>query len=53
VHYSQHFIEGNGSETGGVIGHAMRNDPFAVLEESATGINDVRQVPLTLNLAVH
>ena len=39
MHGSQHFIEGNGSETGGVIGHAIGNDQFAVVEESATGIN--------------
>ena len=50
VHGSQHFIEGNRSETGGVIGHAIGNDQFAVVEESATGINDVRHVAFTLPL---
>src|SRR5216684_1195285 len=50
VHGSQHFIEGNGSETGGVVGHAVGNDQFAVVEESATSINDVRHVAFTLLL---
>jgi hypothetical protein len=50
VHGSQHFIEGNRGETGGVIGHAIGNDQFAVVEESATGIDDIRHVPFTLPL---
>src|ERR1017187_2582788 len=50
VHGSQHFIEGNGSETGGVIGHGIGNDQFAVVHESTAGINDIRNVPLTLAL---
>src|SRR5450631_518839 len=50
VHGSQHFIEGNGSETGGVIGHGVGNDQFAVVNESPAGINDIRNVPLTLAL---
>ena len=50
MHGSQHFIEGNRSETGCVVGHAIGNDQFAVVEESATGINDIRHVPFTLPL---
>ena len=50
VHGSQHFSEGNRSETGGMIGHAIGNDQFAFVEESATGIDDVRHVPFTLPL---
>jgi len=44
------FSEGNGSETGGMIGHAIRNDQFAIVEESTTGIDDVRHVAFTLLL---
>ena len=49
-HGRQHFIEGNRSETGGVVGHGIGNDQFAVVHESAAGINDIRHVPLTLPL---
>jgi len=50
VHGSQHSSEGNGSETGGVIGHSIGDDEFAIVEESATGVNDVRHVAFTLLL---
>src|SRR5436853_6411954 len=44
MHGSQHLIEWDGSETRGVIGKTIRNDQFAVVEESATRINDVGDV---------
>ncbi len=50
VHGSQHFSEGCRGETGGVIGHGIGNDQFAVVHESTAGINDIRNVPLTLAL---
>lgn len=50
VHGSQHFIERNRSETGGVIGHGIGNDQLPVVHESTAGINDIRNVPLTLAL---
>ena len=50
LHGSQHFIEGSRGETGGVIGHGIRNDQFAMVHESTAGINDIRYVPLTLAL---
>ena len=50
MHGSQHLIERDCSETGGMIGQTIGNDQFAVVEESATGINDIRHVPFTLPL---
>ena len=50
LHGRKYFIEWNGSETSGVIGHAIGNDQFAVVEESATGIDDVRHVAFALLL---
>ena len=47
---SQHFIEGSRGETCGVIGHGIGNDQFATVHESTAGINDIRNVPLTLGL---
>src|SRR5258708_31474413 len=44
MHGSQRVIEWDGRETGGVIGHTIRNDQFAVVEESAARINDVGHV---------
>src|SRR6266849_754053 len=44
IHGSQHLIEWDGRESGGVIGHTIRNDQFAVVEESAARINDVGHV---------
>jgi hypothetical protein len=41
---SQHLIKWDGSETGGVIGQTIGNDQLAVVEESATRINDVGHV---------
>src|ERR1700693_429377 len=46
LHGSQNLIEWNGRETGGVIGQSIRDDQFAVVQESATCINDVRHVAL-------
>ena len=51
VHGSQHLIQWNGGETGGVIGQTVGNDQLAVMEESATCINDIGHVALTLALA--
>src|SRR5262245_11928212 len=50
LHSSQHVIEWNGCETGGVIGQTIRNDQFAVVQESATCINDIGHVAFTLVL---
>src|SRR5580704_7358551 len=50
LHGRQHFIEGNGSKTGRMIGHAIGNDQFAVVDECATGIDDVWHVAFTLLL---
>src|SRR5216683_2553919 len=44
MHSSQHLIKWDGSETGGVIGQTIGNDQLAVVEESATRINDVGHV---------
>ena len=44
MHGSQHLIERDGSETGGVIGQTIRDDQLAVVDESAAGINDVGHV---------
>src|ERR1700747_252469 len=48
LHGRQHFIERNGCKTGGMIGHAIGNDQFAVVEEGATGVDHVRHVAFPL-----
>ena len=50
LHGCQYLIEWNGSEAGGVIGQTIRNDQFAVMEESTAGINDVGYVTFAFAL---
>ena len=50
LHGRQYFLKWHGSETGGVIGQTKGDDQFALVEESATCINDVRYVAFTLVL---
>ena len=53
MHRSQHFIERDSSETGGAIGHAIRNDQLAPVEKNATRIDYIRHVTLALTLIWH
>ena len=48
VHGGQYFLKRHGSETGGVIGQTKGDDQFALVEESATCINDIGHVTFTL-----
>src|SRR5438132_1021949 len=49
-HGSQHVSEWDGCETGGVIGQTIGNDQSAAVDQSATSINDIRDVAFTLVL---
>ena len=50
THGSQHFVQRDSRETGGVIGQAIGNDQFTFVDESSTGINDVGYVAFPLVL---
>src|SRR5581483_3059882 len=44
MHGSQQLAKWDGREARGVIGQTVRDDQFAVVDQSATGVNDVRHV---------
>src|SRR6516164_3777865 len=50
MHGRQDLSERDGSETSSVIGHSIRNDQFIVVDESATGINNIRHVTFAFAL---
>jgi len=45
LHSGQHFIELDRGETGGVIGHSVRDEQLAVVEQRTTRIGNVGHIP--------
>src|SRR5260370_8181766 len=50
MHGDQDLSERDGSETSSVIGHSIRDDQFIVVDESATGVNNIRDVTFAFAL---
>src|SRR6476646_10361381 len=50
LHGSQHLAQRDGCEAGSVIGKAVGNDQFTIVDQRAASINDIRYVAFSLIL---
>ena len=44
MHGGQDLSKRHGSKTSSMIGHSIRDDQFIVVDESSTGVNNIRHV---------